>query len=170
MNDNKVEIILDTDIGGDPDDFFALLWLLSQDNIVIKAICCTPGRTSQVRFLSRLLLACKVSNIRLGFPSLRNIKEHHVNDFHFNFLKSVNLSEECSSIEPEPADELLHELFKCNPERLLLTIGPLTNIKQFLKKYHSVEIKKSDISVNGVLYYQLDTEAYTATKKMIHIK
>jgi hypothetical protein len=40
----------------------------------------------------------------------------------------------------------------------------------FAKGYNSVQIKKSDISVNGLLYYQLDTEAFTATKKMIHIR
>ena len=40
----------------------------------------------------------------------------------------------------------------------------------FTKGYNEVMIKKSDISVTGVLYYQLDTDAFTATKKMIHIR
>jgi hypothetical protein len=40
----------------------------------------------------------------------------------------------------------------------------------FVKGYNAVELKRSDISVNGLLYYQLDTEAFTATKKMIHIR
>ncbi len=40
----------------------------------------------------------------------------------------------------------------------------------FAKGYNEVQIQKSDISVTGVLYYQLDTEAFTATRKMIHIR
>ena len=40
----------------------------------------------------------------------------------------------------------------------------------YTKGYNQVSIKRADLKVNGVLYYQLDTEAFTATKKMIVIE
>jgi len=38
------------------------------------------------------------------------------------------------------------------------------------KGYNEVTFKRSDLNTTGVLYYQLDTEAFTATKKMIVIE
>ncbi len=40
----------------------------------------------------------------------------------------------------------------------------------YSKGYNQIGMKKSDLKVSGVLYYQLDTEAYTATKKMIVVE
>jgi len=40
----------------------------------------------------------------------------------------------------------------------------------YVKGYNQVSLKKADLKVTGVLYYQLDTEAFTATKKMIVIE
>jgi hypothetical protein len=40
----------------------------------------------------------------------------------------------------------------------------------YVKGYNEVTFKRSDLNTTGVLYYQLDTEAFTATKKMIVIE
>ena len=40
----------------------------------------------------------------------------------------------------------------------------------YVKGYNQVSLLRSDLKVTGVLYYQLDTEAFTATKKMIVIE
>ena len=44
------------------------------------------------------------------------------------------------------------------------------NSSDFTKGYNEIKVKKSDLSATGVMYYQLDTETFTATKKMIHIR
>ena len=40
----------------------------------------------------------------------------------------------------------------------------------YTKGYNEVTFKRADLTTTGVLYYQLDTEAFTATKKMIVIE
>ncbi|MEL6988963.1 MAG: T9SS type A sorting domain-containing protein, partial [Bacteroidota bacterium] len=40
----------------------------------------------------------------------------------------------------------------------------------YAKGYNEVTLKRNEISATGVLYYQLDTEDYSATKKMIIIE
>ncbi len=45
-----------------------------------------------------------------------------------------------------------------------------TQSGEFTKGYNEFQIKQSDLAETGVMYYQLDTEAFTATKKMIHIR
>jgi len=39
----------------------------------------------------------------------------------------------------------------------------------FNKGINTIQLKKSDLDASGVLYYQLDTEGFTATKKMVVI-
>ncbi len=41
---------------------------------------------------------------------------------------------------------------------------------QYEKGMNTIRIKKSDLNVSGVLYYRLETEGYTATRKMVIIK
>ena len=40
----------------------------------------------------------------------------------------------------------------------------------FSKGYNEIALKKADVNATGVLYYQLDSEEYTATKRMIVIE
>jgi len=40
----------------------------------------------------------------------------------------------------------------------------------FAQGYHEVKLRGADLKASGVLYYQLDTDTYTATKKMVVIK
>lgn len=43
--------------------------------------------------------------------------------------------------------------------------------QEFAKGYNEVQLQKTDLgSISGVLYYSLETDGYTATKKMIGIK
>jgi len=40
----------------------------------------------------------------------------------------------------------------------------------FEKGTHTVQLTKAELSANGILYYQLDSGDFTATKKMIIIE
>jgi len=40
----------------------------------------------------------------------------------------------------------------------------------FVKGYNNVSLEQKEVSRSGVLYYQLDTEEFTATRKMIVIE
>ena len=41
---------------------------------------------------------------------------------------------------------------------------------EFQKGYNEVTLKKNDLNATGVLYYQLDSDTYTATRKMVIIE
>uniref|UniRef100_UPI001F1C9C5C T9SS type A sorting domain-containing protein n=1 Tax=Membranihabitans maritimus TaxID=2904244 RepID=UPI001F1C9C5C len=57
-----------------------------------------------------------------------------------------------------------------------LTIYDVTGkvIKEFegeyKKGYNQVQVKPQELPVTGVLYYQLDTDKYTATKRMVKVE
>jgi hypothetical protein len=79
--------------------------------------------------------------------------------------------------EPNPFKETTQVGFNL-PESMSATLtiydvtGKVLKVVEgdYTKGYNQVSIKRADLKVNGVLYYQLDTEAFTATKKMIVIE
>jgi hypothetical protein len=79
--------------------------------------------------------------------------------------------------EPNPFKEATQVGFNL-PESMSATLtiydvtGKVMKVVEgdYTKGYNQVSIKRTDLKVNGVLYYQLDTEAFTATKKMIVIE
>ena len=79
--------------------------------------------------------------------------------------------------EPNPFKEVTQVGFNL-PESMSATLtvydvtGKVLKVVEgdYVKGYNQVSLKKADLKVTGVLYYQLDTEAFTATKKMIVIE
>jgi hypothetical protein len=79
--------------------------------------------------------------------------------------------------EPNPFKETTQVGFNL-PESMSATLtiydvtGKVLKVVEgdYTKGYNQVSLKRGDLKVNGVLYYQLDTEAFTATKKMIVIE
>jgi hypothetical protein len=79
--------------------------------------------------------------------------------------------------EPNPFKDVTSIGFSL-PEAMSATVtvydvtGKLVKVieGEYTKGYNSFTLKKTDINNTGVLYYQLDTEAFTATKKMIVIE
>ena len=79
--------------------------------------------------------------------------------------------------EPNPFKEATQVGFNL-PEAMSATLtvydvtGKVLKVVEgdYVKGYNQVSLKKADMKVTGVLYYQLDTEAFTATKKMIVIE
>jgi len=143
MNPMK-NIILETDIGADPDDLFALLYLLSRDDVSVKAITCTPGRKSQIRLLSAILQFCDREDIPISIPRQKIIEEKHVNDYHWYLLSKIGFNDINTDTENySNGGDLIASLVKTYPDILLITIGPLTNIKQALLSDPSLLIQKS---------------------------
>ncbi|NND05745.1 MAG: T9SS type A sorting domain-containing protein [Saprospiraceae bacterium] len=79
--------------------------------------------------------------------------------------------------EPNPFKETTQVGFNL-PEALSGTVtvydvtGKVLKVVEgdYTKGYNEVTFKRADLNTTGVLYYQLDTEAFTATKKMIVIE
>ncbi len=102
-----------------------------------------------------------------------------VHDVALNFVQggAVQTGFALYQNEPNPFRETTLIGFNL-PEAMSATItvydvtGKVLKIVEgdYAKGYNNVNLTRSDFKVNGVLYYQLDTEAFTATKKMIVIE
>ena len=122
-------IILDTDIGNDPDDLLALAMILDRDDLFDLQAVITTGKNPTLR-AQYVQYLCDISSqkipIGLGVAS-DNSKEP--TRIHTDFFKKLgaDLSSSCSF--PDARDILRKVL---SPEVTILTIGPLSTLADFI--------------------------------------
>jgi inosine-uridine nucleoside N-ribohydrolase len=121
-----MNLIIETDIGHDPDDFFAICYLVAI-GVQISAITVTPGDPDQIaiaRFLcDELGLHIPVGASKLGQTKLSSGSIHHV------MLKRYGRSLSA------PPNGLGAEIIKAvkTDDTELFAIGPLSSVGQYLR-------------------------------------
>eukprot|EP01083_Nonionella_stella_P186030 680082_1 len=130
MNSN---IIYDMETG-DPDDLFAILFLISHPRVNLRAITITPGTLYQVGAIRNLLfntLKLKVNSIRIG-----SANPNHRNNC---IPKSGTWKRVCGVIEKQQPDglgcDIIHETITKYKDCVMVTGAPLTNLYHYVTKY-----------------------------------
>lgn len=144
-----MNIIVETDIGRDADDFFALCYLLST-NVNIKAITISPGDKDQVAVVKFILNYLGIS-IPVGSAKPCRDKKS-VGGVHPKILRRYNSPERC---EPDGlGKEIILDTLKSYPDCELFCIGPLHNVGDFLIDNPSVAISRCTMQ-GGFASYEL---------------
>jgi purine nucleosidase len=116
-------VIIDTDVGDDIDDAFALGLALSSPDLKILGITSAWGNTQlRARLLDRLLTETGHTDI----PVAVGIEAHHKNEG--GFSQSRWAERQPARPHPQAVDFLLQQI-KAHPNQItLIGIGPLTNV------------------------------------------
>ncbi|MFA5758772.1 MAG: nucleoside hydrolase [Clostridia bacterium] len=124
MSEN-INLIVETDIGGDPDDFFALCYLF-EANVNIKAILISPGSPGQVAIVKFLLKELGKENVLVGVGD-RN-KGPSVGGMHLDILKKYKhpLTEKDDGL----GKDIISEVYTDDIEFFIC--GPIKSIGQYL--------------------------------------
>ena len=129
--EKQVELLWDTDIGRDPDDFLAGCFLLSRPEIRLRAITISPGDRDQVALARFLLRETGHLDVPVGVDLERERGKKSVGGCH------VRLMEYYKAPRVEDADgagwEVLRAAICQHPAAVLLTTGPLNNVGHMLK-------------------------------------
>lgn len=118
-------MIVETDIGRDPDDFFAIAWLL-ENNVKIDAITITPGDPDQIA-VARLLCKMYGRDIPIGVPSLTRDKRSS-GGVHYALLEKYKMPKTAK------ADGIGSEILSSINTENLIILGPCTNIANWLEE------------------------------------
>ncbi len=120
-----MDLIIETDLGHDPDDFFAICYLIAA-GVNVKSILITPGDPDQIA-IARLITRELGLNVPIGAASLTQTKLSS-GSIHHDLLHRYG--------RPlyEKADGLSHEVLAANwtPETELFVIGPLSGVGRYL--------------------------------------
>lgn len=122
-----MNLIVETDIGRDADDFFALCYLATVKGVNIRAVTITPGDPDQVAVAKFLLRELGI-DAKVGVPGERGKKS--VTPFHHEIMDAYG------AIRDEKADgpghDIIAEAVANYPDSELFCIGPVTNVAAFL--------------------------------------
>jgi inosine-uridine nucleoside N-ribohydrolase len=142
----KTPLIIETDIGRDPDDLFSLLYLITCDKWDIKAVCITPGDWDQV-CLVEFVKQCCVADFEIGVPTKAFSRDktssggvHYalMNKYRWPITKLEGLA--------KPGHEVIKELITDETE--FFSIGPNTNLKEYIEA-NDIFTLPNQITVQG---------------------
>lgn len=155
------KILIETDIGQDPDDLFALLYLLSAD-VEIKAIVLSPGDEFQIAITRFLLKECGKENIPIGVSSL-NCDLRRKTRFHYSILDKYGY--------PHTAQangygvDMMKLMRVLNKDIEFFLIGPLVNMKKYLELKDFQSIKRIVMQGGFVPYSILGEYSYIPVER-----
>lgn len=139
-----MKLIVETDLGHDPDDFFAICYLAAA-GVDIRAITLVPGLPHQVQ-LAKLIIKELGLNIPVGVSNLNKsgydscTKEFASNPdtsekgaaggIHKDILKKYGTQ---SSRHDGLGHDVISDIIKESPDCELFIIGPATNVRKYLE-------------------------------------
>jgi inosine-uridine nucleoside N-ribohydrolase len=145
--ESKMKVILDTDIGGDIDDAWALAFIVSHKEFDLLGVTITDGNTP-----GRAKIACKMLHLvgRDDVPVVVGRKTHDRSDYQFAWAEDFEAKK---PIEKSAADFLV-ETIKSKPgEVTLIAVGPLQNVADALRKEPNLgNYVKRVVLMSGCVY------------------
>src|SRR5262245_23229281 len=120
-------IVVETDLGHDPDDLFAILYIACLPDVVVDAIVIVPGDRDQLAVANLIRSRC-LPQVLIGASKLKRDK-YSSGGVHHKLLKKYGLPLEgtCDG----SGDDIISKVYRANTE--LFTIGPATSTGRFLR-------------------------------------
>jgi inosine-uridine nucleoside N-ribohydrolase len=131
----SIDIIFDMETR-DPDDMFALCFLCSHPNIILRAVTINPGSLAQIGVIRHILHRLNKSDIPVGARN-PDSTSGAVSEFHYKFLGMIQPDKPDDS-----ADNLIATTINLYPDVVLLTGAPLHNLRLLLKNHPEITIKR----------------------------
>lgn len=129
MNENKIKVLFDTDIGSDIDDALALAYLLREENCDLLGITTVTGEPVKRAMLASAL--CTAAG-RPDIPVIPGVEKPLYGEVRQNVNTQANVLERLEHKKDFPdisAVEFMRKVIRENPgEVTLLAVGPLTNV------------------------------------------
>lgn len=122
-------LIVETDIGRDPDDAMALMWLLGSEQWDIRCVCITPGDVDQIAMCRAIFAKCNIE-IPVAIPKKnwgQRIDKLSSGGVHYRWLNHHKMS--LHSKADGIAEDIINQYY--TEDTTFYTIGPLTNIKEW---------------------------------------
>lgn len=144
-----MDLIVETDCGHDPDDFFTLCYLHSA-GVNIRAILITPGDPDQIA-IAKFFCEEVGLDIPVGVSKIDQ-KKLSSGSVHYRLLENYGYKK-----ERKPDDlglNVLKHTLKKHPESELFVIGPVTSIGKYLKDNPKASFKRATMQ-GGFLSYNL---------------
>ena len=143
----KIPVILDTDIGDDIDDTWALMLALSSPELDLKLVVGDYGRPLQrARLLGKLLEAVGRADIPIGL----GVEASCAGDFRQEkWIEGYELDQYPGKVHRDGVQAIIDLLMNSPQPVTLLCIGPLPNIAEALRREPRIVEKAHFVGMHG---------------------
>ncbi|MBN1419543.1 MAG: nucleoside hydrolase [Planctomycetes bacterium] len=144
---SAVPVILDTDIGDDIDDSWAVALILSCPELDVKLITTAHGATDKrAQILSKYLHEAGIE-----VPYAPGLKTGDDDPRIYPWAKDYDMSV-CPPASEDGVDLMIKEILASDREVVLIPIGPLDNIAEALRREPKIAEKCRIITMGGSIY------------------
>lgn len=146
---NKIPVILDTDIGTDIDDTWALIMLINSPELDVKLITTVSGDTLyRAKIIAKLLkIAGKKIPIGIGLGDPKNSL-----NFQEPFVKDFDINSYEGEIYKDGVQAMVDKIKKSEEPITIISIGPATNIAKAIEIYPELPKKCNFVGMHGSIY------------------
>ena len=146
----RVPVLLDTDIGGDIDDAWALAYLMASERLDLVAVTVTDGDTpARARLASKLLSVAGRAEVPVAVGRRTPVPADKVE---FQLQWAENFAAKVPVATPA-ADLIVAEARKRPGELVLVAVGPLQNVADALRQEPRLpQLVKRLVLMNGCVY------------------
>ncbi|MFW9822688.1 MAG: nucleoside hydrolase, partial [Candidatus Thorarchaeota archaeon] len=150
INNKKIPVILDTDIGMEIDDTWALGFLLKCPEFDVKLITTSTDDTKiKATLVAKFLEIAGRTDIPIGIGPSENNKKGDL----YNWIKDYKLSEYSGTVH-ENGMEVLCSTIMDSPEPVtLIAIGPLTTVAGALKMNANITENARFVGMHGSIRF-----------------
>ncbi len=152
----KIPVILDTDIGDDIDDTWALALLLNSPEFDLKLVTTDYGNTEfRARIVARLLQIARRTDVPVGI----GIKTGDSVGAQGPWVKDYDLARYPGRIQRDGVQALIDAIMKSPEPVTLICIGPVPNIKAALERQPSIARRARFVGMQGSVHRGYDGAA-----------
>jgi len=145
----KTPVILDTDIGDDIDDSWALVMLLKSPQLDLKLITTTNGQPEyRARLLARFLTIAGRTDVPIGLGAGTFAGKRRQEAW----VEDLDLAEYQGKVEKDGVQAMIRTI-KASPEPVtLIAIGPLQTVAAALERDPSIAGKVNFVGMDGSVF------------------
>ena len=144
-----MDLVIETDIGHDPDDFFAINYLIYA-GARVRTILISPGDPDQIA-IARLI--CEIHGLKIPIgTSKKDRTKLSSGSIHHELLKKYNYPLEATA--DGLGEDILVDIMAKYPDSELFVIGPVSSVGAYMRKYPETHFKRATMQ-GGFLPYSL---------------
>ena len=150
-------VVIDTDIGSDIDDSYAIGFALQSQYLDVKlVVTCTDDTTTRAKIVAKLLTIAGRDDIPVGI-GLAN--ENNTRHTLWDWASDFNLSNYKGGVYEDGVDQMAKVILSSETVVDVIAIGPATNFPTLLQKYPSI-VKNARIrAMAGSIYRGYDNSS-----------
>ncbi|HUT34317.1 MAG TPA: nucleoside hydrolase [Planctomycetota bacterium] len=142
----KIPVILDTDIGGDIDDTWALALLLKSPELDLKMVVSDTGDTVyRARIAAKLLEVAKRTDVAVGV----GIRQNKSGGPQAPWVADYDLAKYPGKVHDDGVAALVDMIMAAPQPITLICIGPVPNIRAALEKQPEIAKKARFVGMHG---------------------